>query len=1141
MLLERDLGFVYIVVAAALVVLFAPVGLLVVRRKWRHTVARRDEIRRLLALASDEAARAEFEAAAGYSYACSYGSPVMAEPVEETAISVSGSSPVRQSQYQCEVCFSPTTTRCKQCKAVHYCSGKCQIIHWRQGHKDECRPCNITHQNIDVGVHSSLKEFKQDEVEGSGNVIGNQGKNLAKSVDSSFGECGFIKPSLHEVPDGKDGTEVENVVYEKETDVNLRSSIHSLPDECSPSTVLGELSVVSRGNSKDSCRYDRQTTCGNMEKRKSFSLEQPIVSDFTHDVATSKPNQFKSCRIDSDNHSGSSTSSGWSGAGSEEYSLSEPSTPSSGFWEGTIDPVISKIDALDQCGDVNEPNSHPSGCFSTAARINGHPVEGLSSDANRVLAGGPHPATSVPKKSTDEAPLSKEASPNGLKSRRPSLLNSRTSNSNDAHNIPTECNSKLREAKCSSSSAYCGRMASGSEKNLPSGDVTRDGGLQSLTPDMLNNRVDGISSISQAVKFHEVGSLTSKVAGAHFSATRKLTVPNVQSVKIESTRGLDAYSSHCGCQSQNVRIDTNKSARTLDPSRDSKLIRHSPLGSRSEVMGRFKGLFPYDLFVKLYNWNKVELRPRGLNNCGNSCYANAVLQCLAFTPPLTAYFLQGLHSKACEKKEWCFTCEFETLVSKAREGHSPLSPIRIISRLQNIGSHLANGREEDAHEFLRCAIESMQVVCMKESGNKEPSPLDEETTLMGLTFGGYLRSKIECMRCGGKSERHERMMDLSVEIGGDIGTLEEAMQQFTHTETLDGENKYQCSRCRSYEKAKKKLRVLEAPNVLTIALKRFQADKFGKLNKRIRFPEILNMAPYMSGTSDKSPIYQLYGVVVHLDVMNATFSGHYVCYIKNNQGRWFKADDSTVQVVELEKVLTKDAYMLLYARCSPRAPRLIRSSLVPRDTRKARHPTCKARVHSADRQDISTGELNAQACNDCFSFHSTSFQPIQPILEEDCWSENSSSFFSEVGSYSTDSTNMESSSTDDNFDQIFGDMGIYWNRAWRSSTDSDTASSSSSPSPLHSRHSPLADFDYNSSGYPETCGSCIDCCAESVVDGHGFWAGEGRGSLLCRKQFRKLVDSSSSCREPGFNKLGRDNAKCISVSCSRGSTRKRAD
>lgn len=38
------------------------------------------------------------------------------------------------------------------------------------------------------------------------------------------------------------------------------------------------------------------------------------------------------------------------------------------------------------------------------------------------------------------------------------------------------------------------------------------------------------------------------------------------------------------------------------------------------------------------------------------------------------------------------------------------------------------------------------------------------------------------------------MMDLTVEIEGDIGTLEEALRQFTSTETLDGENKYQCSR-----------------------------------------------------------------------------------------------------------------------------------------------------------------------------------------------------------------------------------------------------------------------------------------------------------------------------------------------------------
>lgn len=50
------------------------------------------------------------------------------------------------------------------------------------------------------------------------------------------------------------------------------------------------------------------------------------------------------------------------------------------------------------------------------------------------------------------------------------------------------------------------------------------------------------------------------------------------------------------------------------------------------------------------------------------------------------------------------------------------------------------------------------------------------------------------MKCLGKSEHPERMMDLTVEIDGEIGSLEEALTQFTATETLDRDNKYHCIR-----------------------------------------------------------------------------------------------------------------------------------------------------------------------------------------------------------------------------------------------------------------------------------------------------------------------------------------------------------
>uniref|UniRef100_A0A0A9CYI6 USP domain-containing protein n=1 Tax=Arundo donax TaxID=35708 RepID=A0A0A9CYI6_ARUDO len=360
-----------------------------------------------------------------------------------------------------------------------------------------------------------------------------------------------------------------------------------------------------------------------------------------------------------------------------------------------------------------------------------------------------------------------------------------------------------------------------------------------------------------------------------------------------------------------------------------KVARHYP----SELT-----LFPYKHFVDLYNFEKVELHPFGLYNLGNSCYANAVLQCLAFTRPLMVYLLEGHHSQNCSKTKWCFMCELEKLIVEGKRGKSPISPAGILSHLHEIGRSFGPGKEEDAHEFLRYAIDTMQSPSMKEAKKNGVHQLAEETTLMQLIFGGYLQSKIKCTKCQFSSEQCERILDLTVEIDGDISTLEDALRRFTSSEVLDGDNRYHCSRCNSYERARKKLRISEAPNILTIALKRYQSGKFGKINKVIRFKEYLNLSDYMSATDDYAPIYKLYAVVVHRDVMNATVSGHYVCYVKDPQGKWHEMDDSKVKPVSLEKVLSKCAYMLLYARCSPRAPSSVRKAMAAHDPSRSKKP-----------------------------------------------------------------------------------------------------------------------------------------------------------------------------------------------------------
>ncbi|PUZ59696.1 hypothetical protein GQ55_4G063100 [Panicum hallii var. hallii] len=331
-------------------------------------------------------------------------------------------------------------------------------------------------------------------------------------------------------------------------------------------------------------------------------------------------------------------------------------------------------------------------------------------------------------------------------------------------------------------------------------------------------------------------------------------------------------------------------------------------------------LFSYDEFLNLYNRKDFDFIPCGLMNCGNSCFANVVLQCLSCTRPLVAYLLGKDHSRECSTRheDWCFLCELQCHVQRASESIHPFSPVNILSHLPNIGGNLGYGRQEDAHEFMRFAIDKMQSACLDEYGGEKAVDLStQETTIIQHIFGGRLQSQVQCTACGMVSNRYDNMMDLTVEIQGDAESLEKCLDQFTAVEWLDGDNKYKCDGCNDYVKARKHLSVHQAPNILTITLKRFQSGRFGKLNKRVTFPMNLDLTPYMSST-DGSDLYDLYAVVVHLDMLNASFFGHYICYIKGSRGNWYKIDDCKVMIVDEEEVHAQGAYMLLYRRRTAR-------------------------------------------------------------------------------------------------------------------------------------------------------------------------------------------------------------------------------
>ncbi|XP_022732824.1 ubiquitin carboxyl-terminal hydrolase 16-like [Durio zibethinus] len=1128
MLLAGDLGFSSLVLVVSFVL---PLIGFFIRRKWRLSVARQAEIKRLLILASEEDARAELEASLGYG-----------------AVSIS------RNYYQCAVCYCPTTTRCARCKAVRYCSAKCQIIHWRQGHKEECHPsATATDLNLDEGSDSGQKVIEQ----------------------AQYGDRYEIKEKKHMKPTGTSSTEPASssstsssvVLNAKDDDIKVEfhadgegtnyasesssASFSGFSSSAAGSESSDEVSVCESISSNEPDKLDRSASAdgkldtlstasgvNNVDQTNPSSPKFARLVDSVDKV--SKLNKLNQMKPDQSGKSQcrATNSSGFGISGTCEGSIAEGGMLSSGFWGRTLESVASTIDADNESFQSSLKEGGKSALLDSGSPL--HFSFNLSRSASSA-----HPLGSkVKTDKLDDA--SQDALGHTKLSDGVALSENVVLDASKVNNSP------------SSSSEWPNHVEHGS-RNISHVPKPKEA---------INTDVPSVSSLSSSCSEKSGSSVVIngpsnashplKTSDAYSSRARVHAVPSVKSGKIDGFHANAATLPQVSSCSSNGRHGLKTSMwKVVDQFRGSKLPKHYPFGVGNEVAGKYndKGLFPYELFVKLYSWNKVELQPFGLVNCGNSCYANAVLQCLTFTPPLTAYFLQGLHSKTCAKKEWCFTCEFENLILKAKDGKSPHSPIRILSQLQNIGGQLVNGKEEDAHEFLRYAIDAMQSVCLTEARMDSSGCSKEEMTLIDLTFGGYLWSKIKCMKCQGKSERHERMMDLTVEIEGDIGTLEEALRRFTGTEILDGENKYQCSRCKSYEKAKKKLTILEAPNVLTIALKRFQSGKFGKVNKAIRFPEILNLAPYMSGTSDKSPIYRLYGVVVHLDIMNAAFSGHYVCYVKNVQNKWFKIDDSMVTSTELERVLTKGAYMLLYARCSPRVPRLIRSrnKAIPLRVNSKNHPKSSSSAHSS-MDEFYPSSIHPDIPGSIESFY-LKYNQLQRILEDSSSDSSHFSGYSDEGSSCTDST-QDSTCADELLDSVFGDSIRGWSSPWRSS-DSN-ASSSTSSSPLYSRHSPVVDLDRSGSESPEICTSQMDytdSATENVVlldrqpSGRSRQMnGEGKGNDLFfhsdwSKQSRKIgsssSSSSSSCKETDSERLGGVNP--LNDPSFRNSTRERTD
>ena len=148
-------------------------------------------------------------------------------------------------------------------------------------------------------------------------------------------------------------------------------------------------------------------------------------------------------------------------------------------------------------------------------------------------------------------------------------------------------------------------------------------------------------------------------------------------------------------------------------------------------------------------------------------------------------------------------------------------------------------------------------------------------------------------------------------------SIYDCFEQFVNEEKLDEENMWYCSVCKSHKEAYKKMAIMKYPKILIIHLKRFKKDhykhyvNFNKNSDLVDFPiDKLDISKYVIDGKDNNIQYSLYAIANHY---GSCGGGHYTAFCKNEQDQnWYCYDDSSVNFVKEQEIITEAAYVLFY-------------------------------------------------------------------------------------------------------------------------------------------------------------------------------------------------------------------------------------
>jgi ubiquitin carboxyl-terminal hydrolase 8 len=328
----------------------------------------------------------------------------------------------------------------------------------------------------------------------------------------------------------------------------------------------------------------------------------------------------------------------------------------------------------------------------------------------------------------------------------------------------------------------------------------------------------------------------------------------------------------------------------------------------------------------------VEKGLTGLANLGNTCFMNTCIQILSHTPEL----YDCVSSKKTNPGELLH--EWIELRKIMWDSNCTISPGGWVRSVQ-VTAHkkdmmLFTGfAQNDLPEFLLFMINTFhetlsRKVNMNIKGQSENETDDmavkcytmmknmyqkEYSELLNLFFGIHVSQIVDPDTNKVLSNAPEPyfVIELPIPSNKKQVTIYDCFKHYYSPETLEGENAWYNEKTKKKEKVHKRMIFWNLPNILVVALKRFN-NQNRKLNTLVETPlDNIDLSEYVHGYNKESYNYELYGIANH---SGNALGGHYYAYVKTINNNWYVFNDTSVSTIAEKDLINSSAYVLFYRK-----------------------------------------------------------------------------------------------------------------------------------------------------------------------------------------------------------------------------------